>query len=97
MLLYQRLDGKEYAVAAYGHRSSWYRNLQAEPRVTIETAAGPQERVARILVDRDEIVDVARRLAVRPLMRAYLSSLGIGLKPEAIEREVERILLVAFE
>ena len=97
MLLFQRLDGKPYAVAAYGHRSQWYRNLQADPQVTIETASGSERRTARVLTVRDEIVDVARRLARRPIMRAYLSSLGIGTDPDAIEQGAQRILLVAFE
>ncbi len=54
---YQRYGDTKYAIAAWPD-SDWYRNLEADPRATIQTADGVEHVVVRRLTDAAELAEV---------------------------------------
>ena len=40
----------------FGRRAQWYRNIEADPQVTIQTAAGAESAIARRVTDGDELL-----------------------------------------
>lgn len=98
MVAFHEVNGRKYVGGVYGLRSQWYRNLQADPRVTVQTAMGTEALRARRITDAAELTDAFALLARRPLrMRPYLASQGLTGDPEDISRNNDRILLVTFE
>jgi deazaflavin-dependent oxidoreductase (nitroreductase family) len=41
---FHKMNGKKYAVSAFGTRAEWYRNILADPHVTIQSADGAARR-----------------------------------------------------
>ncbi len=99
MVEYYRSNGKKYAIAAFGEKAQWYRNLVADPHVTIQTNEGTEAATAVRVDDDHELVEV---LAVferhdPPLTRWYLRSLGIENNADAIAAHKNRIYLIRFD
>ncbi len=98
-LEYHLVNGKKYAVSAFGTRSEWYRNILADPYVTIQSADGSEAAVARRVSDDKELLEVFRVFMRRdpPITRWYLRSLGIQPESESILANKERIHLLRFD
>jgi len=79
VLEYRVLRGKIYVISGFGSRASWYQNLVADPRVTVQTWQGPESMVASRITDADALRDVydlfMRQYPV--FFRQYLLSLSI--------------------
>ena len=60
------VNGKKYAPSGFGRRAQWYRNIEADPRVTIQTADGAESAIARRVTDDDELLAAC---AGRPVPR----------------------------
>ncbi len=99
MVEYYRLDGTPYAVSAFGERSQWYRNLVANPQVTIQTAQGVESMRASRVTDPDEIARVYEFFMRRdpPLTGWYLASLGIEATVADVVAKRDRLHFVRFE
>ncbi len=68
------VGGQTYIWCPYGRRSQWYRNLMANPVVTVQSYRGTQVMRAVSIEDDDEAVEVVselRRFDV-PFLRLYL-------------------------
>ncbi len=91
--------GKLYTINAFGERSQWYRNLQADPRVTIQTWQGAERVVATRVTDIDELLAVfaAFRRRNPVTVDAYFHDLGIGGDPASIREHHERVYLLRFD
>jgi deazaflavin-dependent oxidoreductase (nitroreductase family) len=99
MAEYYRLDGRKYAVAAFGRQAQWCLNLLADPRVTIQTSDGAQSaRAVRVLDDR-ELAEVLRLFLQRdpPLTRWYLNSLDIQEDLSDLSAKKERTYFFRFD
>lgn len=98
-LEYHRMNGKKYAVSAFGARAEWYRNLLADPHATIQSADGGERVVVRRVSDDQELIDVFRVFMRRdpPITRWYLNSLGIQPEVESILANKESIHLLRFD
>jgi deazaflavin-dependent oxidoreductase (nitroreductase family) len=98
-LEFHTMNGKKYAVSAFGTRSAWYRNILADPHVTVQSADGTERMTARRVTDDDELLDAMRVFMRRdpPLTRWYLHSLGIQLDSQSIIANKERIHLLRFD
>ncbi|MFQ5615490.1 MAG: nitroreductase family deazaflavin-dependent oxidoreductase [Anaerolineales bacterium] len=80
MVEYHPLDGVKYVPVAFGRKAQWYKNIEADPRVTIQTADGVERMQAvRVTGDR-ELLAVYNLFSRRdpPLTRWYLKSLDIN-------------------
>jgi deazaflavin-dependent oxidoreductase (nitroreductase family) len=99
MAEYYRLDGRKYAVAAFGRRAQWCLNLLADPRVTIQTSDGAQSARAVRVLDERELEDVVR-LFMRhdpPLTKWYLNSLDIQEDLSDLAAKKERTYIFRFD
>jgi deazaflavin-dependent oxidoreductase (nitroreductase family) len=99
MLEYYKLNGEKYAACAFGARAQYYKNILADPRVTVQTADGTESALAERVTDDDELIAVYELFKRRdpPLLQWYLDSLGI--KPEAADvlANKERIIFLRFD
>ncbi len=87
------VGGKTYIWCPYGGRSQWYRNLVANPVVTVQSHRGTQVMRAVSITDDDEALEVVaelRRFDV-PFLRLYLQGEGIADTPEDIARNRQRL------
>ncbi|MDX1615312.1 MAG: nitroreductase family deazaflavin-dependent oxidoreductase [Candidatus Promineifilaceae bacterium] len=99
LIEYHSLDGHYYAPCAFGPRSDWYQNIVADPRVTIQTAAGTRSAHAqRVTTDR-ELLSVYRLFKRRnPLLLSwYLGSLDIPEDEAAILANKAHIYWIRFD
>lgn len=99
MTEYHTLGGKKYVPCAFGKRSDWYKNIAADPRVTIQTARGAESVIARRVTDDYELVRAYDLLKRRnPIMlKWYLDSLGIRDDPSDVVAKKDRITIFTFD
>jgi deazaflavin-dependent oxidoreductase (nitroreductase family) len=93
------LDGHQYAPSGFGRRSQWYRNIEVDPRVTIQTAAGAQSVRAVRVTDDDELLallDLSHPIN-RLMTEKFLASLDIDPTAEDILAKKERIYYLRFD
>lgn len=99
MIEYHERNGTIYAPSAFGFQSDWYKNIIADPRVTIQTANKSQSMVAVRVTDNDEILDVFRLFYRRdpPITALYLKSLDIKVDEDDILHNKEKIHWIRFD
>lgn len=93
------VGGQTYVWCPYGVRSQWYRNLMANPVVTVQSRQGTQVMRAVGIEDDDEAIEVVaelRRFDV-PWLRGYLAAEGIADTPEDIARNRRRLHIRRLE
>lgn len=99
MVEYHEFDGKKVVPCAFGERAQWYRNITADPRVTIQTADGVEHVRARRISDPEELIAsyevMHRRNPV--MLDAYLRMLGVRSNPEDVIAQRECIYWLTFE
>lgn len=93
---YHVVDGRPHVMAAWP-QSDWYRNLQANPHVTIQTSTGTRRAIARRLTDDAELAAVYEYAEAHPMLRCLWESMGIDLTREAFLEQKERFRLLTFE
>ncbi len=96
---YHELGERRYVVCAFGRRTPWYRSLEADPLVTIQSVDGTEAALARRVTDDEELLAVYALLQQRnPLMLGwYLRSRGIPNTAEDVLRARDRLDILAFE
>jgi deazaflavin-dependent oxidoreductase (nitroreductase family) len=75
-LEYHVLDGKIYVYNAWP-QADWFHNVQAEPRVTVQTHQRPMSALARVLQSNEEYMLAFRLVERSPLLRMLMESAGI--------------------
>lgn len=95
---YHSYDGKKYALAAWPN-SDWYRNLQANPRATIQTADGVEHVVARRLTDDAELAEVYDNTYAKAgeELRQLWEAMGFNLDRDEFLAHKDDFHLLAFE
>ncbi|MGC9399224.1 MAG: nitroreductase family deazaflavin-dependent oxidoreductase [Anaerolineae bacterium] len=97
---YLPLKGKLYVACAYGPQADWYKNIVADPHVTVQTWQGPESMIASRVTDDDELRAVYHGFKRRswPVMRWYLSSVGIDPQdPDDYVAKKERVYIFRFD
>lgn len=100
MVELHRLNGRIYAPSGFGRRSQWYRNIEADPHVTIQTAVGPQPSLAVRVTDDDELLALLHEMgssAGQSMLDLYLQSLDIENSDAAILANKDRIYWLRFD
>jgi deazaflavin-dependent oxidoreductase (nitroreductase family) len=99
MVEYYRHQGHKYAIAAFGEKADWVKNLSVDPRVTIQTSDGSESALALQVTDIHELWDVLQIFMQRnPAMtKYYLDSLGIDFSKASVEDNKARIVLIRFD
>lgn len=95
-LEYHTLDGQIYVFNAWPD-ADWFKNVQAEPRVTVQTHKGRMSALARVLTTDEEYAQAYRLIERSPLMRLVLESAGIDVSLTGFLIEKDRFQIVAFD
>jgi deazaflavin-dependent oxidoreductase (nitroreductase family) len=93
------IEGRKYAPSGFGRRAQWYRNIQADPRVTIQTAAGAESKRAVRVVEDEEILSLLAAVKRRSqaFYHMYLDTLEIQPTEADILAKKERIHWLRFD
>ena len=93
------IAGRKYAPSGFGRRSQWVRNIEVDPRVTIQTAAGTESVLARRVVDEGEILSLMEAIEQRSkfFYNHYLDALGIKPNENDILAKKDRIYWFRFD
>ena len=99
MTEFHTLNGKIYAPCAYGRKAQWYKNIAADPHVTVQTWQGAERMIATRVTDDEELLAVLQLVTRNnPVMLGwYLDSLGISPESEDIVAHKDRIYLIRFD
>ena len=95
-----RIDGKTYAPSGFGRRSQWYRNIEVDPRVTIQTAAGTESCIAIRVTNDKEMLALLHEMgasAGQGILKRYLKSLDIEPTDADILAKKDRIYWLRFD
>lgn len=98
-LEYHYLRGTLYVVSVFGERAAWYKNILADPRVTVQTSHATQSMRAAHVIDDDELLEVYELFKRRdpPVTNWYLRSLGVGDEADDILAKKDRIHVLRFD
>lgn len=93
------LDGRLYAWDPYGERAHWYRNLVADPIVTVQDGRGTWTARAVHPTDRDEAMALYELVgrAIGRRFHEYLADAGIEDTAAGFADAIERIHAVRFD
>jgi deazaflavin-dependent oxidoreductase (nitroreductase family) len=99
MLEYFKMDGRKYVASAFGRRAQWYRNIEADPHVTIQTAEGVEHVRAVRVTDEGTLLRLLEYVKRRdgPLYDVYLESLAVRPTREDILAKKDRFHWLNFE
>ena len=95
-LEYHRYEGRIYVFSGWS-RSDWFKNIQAEPRVTVQTDQGSLRALARVLQSSAEYVEAHRLIEHNWMVRSELSGLGIDTSLEGFVANKDRLQIVTFD
>jgi deazaflavin-dependent oxidoreductase (nitroreductase family) len=93
------VNGRKYAPSGFGRRAQWYRNIEADPRVTIQTAAGAESAIARRVTDGEELLSLMdlEDPMNRVMLKSFLATLEIEPTAEDILAKKDRIYYLRFD
>lgn len=98
-LEYFAINGIKYCANLFGVQSNWYRNLLANPRVTIQTSDGTEQMVAIPITQDDEIITVVEWLLNRnpKFGNNFLAELGTQPTRKEILSRKEDFVFLRFD
>jgi len=93
------VDGQTYLWCPYGGRSQWYRNVTANPIVTIQSVQGTRAMRATPVDDASTLTAIVAHLRDfdETFLRAYLTSEGIADTPQDIAANLHRLHVKRLE
>lgn len=96
---YEEMGGALYTVSMYGRRADWYKNLEADPLVTVQTAAGAQSMKAVRITEDAELVELFELYMEKheAMFGPYLEQLDIAPNEEALLQNKHKLYWVRFE
>jgi deazaflavin-dependent oxidoreductase (nitroreductase family) len=99
MVSYVRVGGRDYILSGWGPRAQWFRNLQASPRVSVQTGLETYSANARLVESEAEFADVAQRMLAGfdSHFEPWLESLDIRPDLEDLTAKRERVHLLALD
>jgi deazaflavin-dependent oxidoreductase (nitroreductase family) len=89
--------GRKYVFSAFGEKADWYKNIQADPRVTIQTASGTEPMIARRITDDGKLAEAFELVASNPTMRRWIQVIGFQLTLADFLAKKDSLYLVTFD
>lgn len=86
-----------YVLNGYGERPDWYRNLLADPRATLQSAAGVEQMRARRVTDDAEFEAAYACFARSAALRVVARLIGVPLTRETFRAGRSQFILLAFD
>lgn len=96
---YHVINGIKYIPCAFGMKAQWYRNILANPRVSIQSSDGLERMVAVRVREYNELITVVETILSRnpALMNLYLESLNISPTRKDILAHKENLIFLRFD
>ena len=96
---FHTMNGIKYVPCAFGVKAQWYRNIMANPKVTIQTNDGTEQMVAIRINQNDELISVIEMILDRnpSLMNWYLDSIGINPSRKEIIAHKDDLVFLRFD
>jgi len=90
------VNGRPIVVVAWP-QSDWYRNLQADPHVMIQTATGNHHMIARRLTSDEELSALFDYVDSHPTLRRIWEAMSIDFSRESFLADKERYHILTFD
>jgi deazaflavin-dependent oxidoreductase (nitroreductase family) len=100
LLSYVLVNGKEYVCSGWGARSDWYKNIKANPQVTIQVGNKVFSAKAYRVQDLDEYTGITQEMFKTggdSHFKPWLESFDIELNQQDMIAKRDRLHLVGFE
>jgi deazaflavin-dependent oxidoreductase (nitroreductase family) len=94
---FHEFKGRKYVLSGWGTKTDWYRNIQANPHITIQTWRGAESVLARRITSEIELGEAFKFAMSNPTMRAVLKSAGFNLTLDQFLAHKERFTFVTFD
>jgi deazaflavin-dependent oxidoreductase (nitroreductase family) len=96
---FHTINGMKYIPCTFGVKSQWYRNLLANPRVTIQSADGTEQMIAIRVTENEELISVIDTITERnpSMMKWYLDSLNIQHNRKDILAHKQELIFLRFD
>ena len=93
------MNGIKYVVDLFGIQSSWYRNILANPRVSIQASDGTEQMVAVPISQDDELLTIIEWLINRnpKFVASYLHQFGIQPTLKDILQRKNELIFLRFD
>ncbi|MCA9915783.1 MAG: nitroreductase family deazaflavin-dependent oxidoreductase [Anaerolineae bacterium] len=94
------IGSRKFVPVAFGERAQWYKNIQANPLITIQTNEGAESVFARRITEEHEFLEAVRVVQQRnPVMAQwYFESRGItDANPENLLSHKDQIFFLTFD
>ena len=89
--------GRKYVFSAWGDRADWYRNLQVDPRVTVQTADGVEFMRARRVTGDADLAQAFRAFENNAILKSWVKALGVELTLDEFLAHRDQLFLVTFD
>jgi deazaflavin-dependent oxidoreductase (nitroreductase family) len=97
MLEYFRWKGKLYIFSGYQNRADWYKNLSADPHVTVQTTDGIQSMLAHRLTEEQELAEAFELVQNNRMLQGWFNMQGIPLTKADFIAQKDDLFLITFE
>jgi deazaflavin-dependent oxidoreductase (nitroreductase family) len=94
---FHEFEGHATVMSGWGTKTDWYRNIEADPHVTIQTWRGAQSAMARRVTSNEELTRTFNFAKSNPTMRAMMKVAGFDLTLEQFLAQKERFAFIAFD
>jgi deazaflavin-dependent oxidoreductase (nitroreductase family) len=94
---FHEFRGRCYVFGNWGSKADWYRNIEADPHITIQTWRGAESVIARRITSDAELVEAFQFALSNPTMRMVLKSIDFDLTLEQFLARREQLTFVTFD
>jgi len=94
---FHEYKGRRYVFGVWGTKADWYRNIEANPCITIQTWRGAESVLARRITSDAELAEAFAFAMANPSMRKVMKSAGFGQTLEQFLAQKERFTFVTFD
>lgn len=94
---YHQFKGRKYVMNGYGMQSDWYRNILADPHVTIQTSDGIEHCIARRITTDEELSTAFEFVESSPIFRLVVKAVGFEMSKVEFVAQKDRWCIVTFD
>ncbi len=97
-LEHSKIDGRYYAISAWGTKANWYRNALVDPLVTVQTGYdGVVSALAARVTEPDELRKVIGVMRHSPIWQGYLEFWKLPQDVDSLVEQRERLHILRME
>lgn len=94
---FHEFKARRYVFSNWGMHTDWFRNIEANPYITIQTWCGAESVLARRVTSDAELRDGFDFAMSNPTMRMVMKSIDLSVDFENFLAQRERLTFVTFD